>query len=160
VHTQAVQTQRLAIFIVACRRGQLVVVPPVVGKGHGGIGDQGSGGLCGDDVAQQDALAIRVGGVYRWEGACLEDVAQGAGCGGIGRGEEASAELAACAQAVFDLAVVSHERYGLCCAQAVAEGQGVARRPRKGECDGGVRLLPDGGPNVVRGDEERRGMTE
>jgi hypothetical protein len=58
-------------------------------------------------VAEQDAFAVRVGGVDGGKLARLENVACGSGGGDVGGGEEAGAEFAASSETVFKLLAVS-----------------------------------------------------
>ena len=107
VHAQRVQAYGLAFLVVARGRIKLVLGAPVRGEAHRGIGDDVSRRLCGYDVAHQDPLAIRVRRVRRREVAGLEELAQRVADGGIGRGEEAGAQLAARRQAIRKLGLVS-----------------------------------------------------
>lgn len=90
------QADGLAVLVVAGLGSELVVGGPVLGKVHGSVCDEGRGGFCGNDVRKEYAFAVRVRGIYRGKGgAGLEQGAEGAADGGIGRGEEAGAEFAA-----------------------------------------------------------------
>jgi len=52
------QADGLAVFVVTGFGRKLVVAGPVLGKVHGGVGDEGGGGLGGDDVGKEDAFAV------------------------------------------------------------------------------------------------------